>query len=148
MLTSLMWRGSRVNNGSIANGRSASTTKSTHEPDIHARQLVGDLIDLGNHDPAAESGRFDNRWRVLGIWPSKKVSVPIPLRGANQGHIRDQIDEHPSIELDVGMDRSNLQAAIFKQLGDPQTLRAGIREIDFSRDPVLEEIKVLAPADT
>ena len=57
---------------------------------------------------------------------------------AQQRDVRREIHEHARVQLHVRIDRADFQLAVFEQLRDPQTLRAGKREVDFVRDAALE----------
>ena len=82
--SSLMWRGSRVNSGSTANGRSASHDDiDPRAGNIDARQLVDDLVDLRDHDAVAKRGGFDDGRRVLGVRAGVEIAVPVGLLGAH-----------------------------------------------------------------
>ena len=110
--TSVIWRGSRVNSGSIAYGRSATTTKSTHEPGISTR---GSL-----HVEIALTCAMTMPWRNAAastIGGVSSVFAPVyrlPSRvgrvGARQRDVGRQVDEVARVQLDVGIDRADRRA--------------------------------------
>ena len=48
---------------------------------------------------------------------------------------------------DVGVDRADLQQAVFEQLADAQALRAGEGEVELARDAQFEQVEMLRAAD-
>jgi hypothetical protein len=73
---------------------------------IHARQLVHNLIDLGDNDASLESGRFDDRRRVLRIRTHVQIALVVGAAGHAQRNVGRKIDEIAGEQLDVGVDRA------------------------------------------
>ena len=101
-----------MKSGSTSYGRSATTTKSTQDPGIHAGQLVYQLVDLRDHDPVAESGGLDDRRGVLGVRTCIEVALGVGRLGGHQRDGRHEVDEEAGVELEVGVDRTDAQLAI------------------------------------
>ena len=147
----LMRRGSRVNSGSMKNGLSACTTKSIQEPgDVDPRQVadvVDDLVDLRDHDAVAEGGGLDQRRRVFGARAGVEVACAVGLEAGDEHDVRRQVDVQAPIELDVGVDRADLEHAVLQELRDAQALRAGVGEVELAGDAALEQVELLGTAD-
>jgi hypothetical protein len=118
--------------------------------DVDPRQVlrvVDDLVDLGNDDAVLEGGRFDQRRRVLGARPRVQVAGAVGLVAGHHHHVRRQVDVQARVQLDVGVQRADLQRALLQELRDAQALRAGEREIELAGDAALEQVEVLRQAD-
>ena len=70
---------------------------------------------------------------VLGA--GVEVAVAVGLLGAQQRDIRCQVDEHARVELDIGVDRADLERAVLQQLRDAHALRAGVGEVELAAMP-------------
>ena len=98
---------------------------------VHARQLVHDLVDLRDDDAALEGGRLDNHRRVLGIGPGIEIAGGVGRLGADQTDARREIDEIAPEKFEIGMDRADGDAVFADQLGQPSRLRPGEGKIEF-----------------
>ncbi len=110
---------------------------------VDARQALDGLVHLGDDDPTAKGRRLHERRRVLGIRAGIKVTLPVGLVRDHERHVWRQIDHHAGIELEIGVNRADLEPAGFDQLGELPALRAGEREIEPVRDPTLEDCEVI-----
>ena len=72
----------------------------------------------------------------------------IRLFGAYQDNVGNQVDKKPGVQLDVRMDCTNLENAIFQQLSNAKALRARKGKVNLLRDAKLEESEMLRTADT
>ena len=115
--------------------------------DVDPRQRAGldQLVHLSDHHPAAERGGLGDHRGVLGVRSGVEVAVPVAFLCGNQRDVREQVEEHPRVELEVGVDRPYPQRALADQLGHPQRLRPGVGEVDPRRDSLFEEVEVLGP---
>jgi hypothetical protein len=77
----------------------------------------------------------------------KEIAVMVRLFRAQQNNMRNQINQQPSIELHVGVDRSDLKDAVFQQLGNTQALWTGERKIHLPGYAELNDRQVLRPAN-
>ena len=93
--------------------------------DVHARQLVDDLVDLDDDDAVAEGGRLDQRRGVFGAGAGVDVAVAIGLEAGDQRDVGDQVHQEARVEFDVGVDGADFQQAVLEQLADAQALRTG-----------------------
>ncbi len=118
--------------------------------DIHSRQVarvVDDTVDLDDDDAVAERGGLHQRRGVFRARPGVHVAFAVGDETGDQRHVGDQVDHQPRVQLDVGVDRADLQQAVFEQLADAQTLRAGEGEVELARDAQFEQVEMLRAAD-
>ena len=101
------------------------------------------LVDLRDHDAAAERGRLDDRRGVLGVRAGVEIALGIGRLRRDQAHLRRQVDEVACEEFEVGVDRADLHAAGRDELREPAALRSREREVESRRDAVLEHVEVL-----
>ncbi len=115
--------------------------------DVDTRQLVDDLADLGDDDAVLEGGRLDHGRRVLGVGAGIEVAVAVGALGGDQRHVGRQIDEVAGEQLEIGMDRAELDLAAEQHGGDARRLRAGIGEVELAGDAALEQVEMLGQHD-
>ena len=115
--------------------------------DVDARQLLHDFVDLHDDHPVVEGGRLDDGRRVLGVRAGVEVALAVGLLGADQRHVGHQVDEHPRIELDIGVNGADLELPVLEELRQAYALRTGVREIDLAGDAPLEQRQMFRPAD-
>ena len=133
--TSLISLGSRVNKGSTCEG--AVRRDDDVDPgrrDVHARQLVHDFVDLHDDHPVVEGRRLDDGRRVLGIRAGVEVALAVGLLGTDQRHVGHQVDEHPRVQLDIGVNGADFELAVFEELCQAHALRTGESEIELAGD--------------
>ena len=68
---------------------------------------------------------------VLG--PVYRLPSRVGRRRAEQHDIRGQVDEHPRVQLDVGVDGADVHRAVLDHLRDPHALRARVGQVEFRR---------------
>ena len=107
---------------------------------VDARQLVDDLVHLGEHDAVGKGRRLDNRGRLLGIGGEEQVALAIGLRGGDQRDPRRQVDVVARVEFVVGVDGADRELLRLDQVGDGAALRAGVAEVDLLDHALLEEL--------
>ena len=61
--------------------------------------------------------------------------------------MRGQVNEHPRVQLDVGVDRADVHGAVFDHLRDAHALGPGVCQIELGRDAAFEEVEVLLPGN-
>ncbi len=66
------------------------------------------------------------------------ASAAIRLVGDDERHARRQVDQHASIEFEIGMDRPDLHRPVRDQFGELAALRSREGEIQPVRDTALE----------
>ncbi len=140
-----IWRGSRVNSGSSTNGRELTTTRSTQSPGMSTRgTLSTSSLTWTSTTPSrnAAASAMVGVSSVLGA--GVQVALAVGLLGAQQRHVRGEVDEHPRVQLDVGVDRPDLDLAVCEQLRHAHALRAGVGEIETAGHAALEDVQVLA----
>lgn len=118
--------------------------------DVDARQVllaVDQFVDLGDDDAVAEGRGLDEGRGVLGVGTGVEVAVPVGGVGGDQGHLGDQVDEQPPVQLDVRVNGADLHLAVREQLGDAGGLGTGVGEVGLARDAVLEQVEVLGAGD-
>lgn len=118
--------------------------------DIHSRQVarvVDDTVDLDDDDAVAERGGLHQRRGVFRARPGVHVAFAVGDETGDQRHVGDQVDHQPRVRTDVGVDRADLQQAVFEQLADAQALRAGEGEVELARDAQFEQVEMLRAAD-
>ncbi len=64
--------------------------------------------------------------------------MPVGLVGDNQRDARREVDQHARVELEIGVDRADLQRACADQLGKLAALRPSKGKIEPARDAALE----------
>ncbi len=114
---------------------------------IHARQIalvVHQLVHLRDDDAVVEGSGFDQRRGILGTGTGIKVPFTVRFKTGNQRHVWRQINIQAGVELDVGVDGTNLQLPVFQQLRNTQALSTGEREVEFAGNALLKNIQVLA----
>jgi hypothetical protein len=122
-----MAAGSRVNSGSTKNGLSDLMMKCTPVcRNVDARHLVDELVDLGDHHAVLECGRLDHSRRVFGVRAGVEVAFAIGAHRGDQRDLRGEIDEVSSEQLEVGMNRTQLDLAAEQHARDACRLRTGI----------------------
>ena len=94
-----------------------------------------------------EGRRLDDGRCVLGIRAGVQVALAVGLLGADQRHVGHQVDEHPCIEFDIGVDGPDFQLPVFEELRQANALRTGEREIELASDAPLEQRQMFRPAD-
>ena len=105
---------------------------------IHPRQLVHHLIDLGDDDALLEGGRFDDDRRVLRVRTHVKVAVAVGAAGHGQRDVRRKVDEVPAEQFDVGVDCAELDLsrtsirAPSSSLWGPEKEKSSFLAIPFS----------------
>ena len=114
---------------------------------VDARHLVDDLVHLRDDHSVAERGGLGDRRRVLGVRAREEIPLAVGLRPAQEDHAGNQVDEHPGIELDVGVNGADFDGPVADHLGHPNALRAGEGQIELAGDAALEEVEVLRQAD-
>ena len=114
---------------------------------VDSRQLIGDLVHLRDDDAVAKRRRLDDGRRIFGIGTGEEIAVRIRLFRAHQGDLRGQIDEHAGVQLDVSVNRADLQLSVFEQLGHAQALRTGKREIELAGNALFEQRQVFGTTD-
>ena len=104
--------GSRVNSGSTKKGLSAFDDEMhAVAGDVDARHLVDDLVDLGDDDAVLEGGRLDDGRRVLGVRAGVEVAVAVGADRGDQRDVRREVDEVAGEQLEIGVDRAELDLA-------------------------------------
>ena len=73
---------------------------------VHPRQLVHELIDLGDDDAALESGRFDNRRGILRVRTHVQIALAVGAASYGQRDVGSEVDEIAGEQLDIGVDRT------------------------------------------
>ena len=109
---------------------------------VHARQLVHDLVDLDDDDPLAELGGLDDRRRILGAETGVEIALSIGGIGHDQRHAGRQIEEIAAVKFKIGVNGPEIQLAGAEQLGDAAGLRPGERKIEFLGDALFEHVEV------
>gem|GEM_PF-6418854 len=147
-----MWRGSRVNSGWLDVERLVGLHHEVDPAgrDVHARQVarvVDDLVDLDDDDAVGEGRGFDQRRGVLGARAGVDVALAVGGEAGHQRDVGDQVHQQARIELDVGVDGTDFQQAVFQQLADAQALRTGEGEVELARDLPFEQVQMLGAAD-
>src|SRR5215213_11320451 len=79
---------------------------------VHAGQLVDELVDLRDHDPVAKGGGLDDGRGVLRVRTRIEVALGVSRLGGHQRDGRDEVDEEAGVELEVSVDRANTQLAV------------------------------------
>ena len=72
---------------------------------------VDELVDLRDDDAARERRGLDDGRRVLGVRAGVEVALRVGRLRRDQAHVRRQVDEVAAEELEVGVDRADLDAA-------------------------------------
>ncbi len=105
------------------------------------------MVDLGDDDTVAERGRLHQRRGVFGAGPGVQVAFTVGHEACHQGHVGDQIDQQPRVQLDISVDRADFEQAVFKQLANAQALWPREGKIQLAGDAALEQVQVLCTAD-
>ena len=92
--------------------------------------------------PDLEGGRLDDGRRVLGVWAGIQIAVAVGLVGGDQRDMRRQIDEIAAEQLEIGVDRAELDFAPAQRTREGCPLRTGIGEVELARDAALEQVEV------
>ncbi len=135
---SLICAGSRVNSGSMKLGRGAFTTKLTQSAGMSMRGSVvvlpsTHLVDLRDHDAARKSRGLDDGRRVFGVGAGVEVALRIGRLRGDQRHLGREVDEVAREQFEVGVDRTDLDAAARHQLGQARALRPREAEVEPRR---------------
>jgi len=118
--------------------------------DVDAGQIadvIHQLVDLHDHDAIAERGGFDQRRSIFGAGAGVDISGTVGHETGGQYNVGDQVHHQPCIELDVSVDSTDFQQAVFEQLADAQGLGAGEGKVQLARDALFKQIQVLGPPD-
>ena len=115
--------------------------------DVDARHLVDDLVDLGDHDTVLERGRLDDGRRVLGVRAGIEVAVAVGADRGDQRDVRRQVDEVAGEQLEIGVDRAELDLAAEQHARDARRLRTGIGIIELLRDAAVEQVEMFRQHD-
>ena len=94
-----------------------------------------------------EGRRLDDGRRVLGVRAGVEVALAVGLLGADQRHVGHQVDEHPRIELDIGVNGADHELPVLEELRQAYALRTGVSKIDLAGDAALEQRQMFRPAD-
>ena len=78
---------------------------------------------------------------VLG--PVYRLPVAVGRLRGDEAHVRRQVDEIAAEQLEIGMDRADLDAPLADQLRKTRPLRSREREVETLRDAALEHVDVL-----
>jgi hypothetical protein len=114
---------------------------------VHARQLVHNLIDLGDDNACLESGRFDDRRRVLRIRTHVQITLAIGAAGHAQCNVGGEVDEIAGEQLDVGVDRAELDLSRLQDARHCVALRTRKGKVKLLCNALLEEVDVLGQHD-
>ena len=120
-------------------------TKSTQSAGMSTRGSVSThLVDLRDHDAAAERGGLDDRRRVLGVGAGVEVAGGVGGLRRDQRDARRQVDEVAARTARgrCGSRRSRC-GRCRHELREPRALRPGEREVELRRDAALEHVEVL-----
>ena len=115
--------------------------------DVDPGKRVHDLVDLHHDDSVMEGGRLGDHRRVFRARAGEQVPVAVGLRRAQQDDVGNQVDEHPRVQLHVGVDGADLDGPVRDQPGHPHALLPSEGEVDPPADPLLEHIQMLGQAD-
>lgn len=115
--------------------------------DIDPRNLLDDLVDLGDHDTVLERRRLHHGRRVLGVRTGVEISVAIGADGGDQRDLRRQIDEVAGEQFEIGVDRAQLDLAAEQHARDAGRLRPGIGIVELLRDTAVEQVEMLGEND-
>src|ERR1700682_6125589 len=106
--TSPIWRGSRGEKRlEVERSVGGDDVVDPAAGDVYSRETldaVDDRVCLDDHHTVVEGGGFGDRRGVLGIGAGVEVAVPVGLLGAEQHDVGSQVDEHPGVQLDGGVE--------------------------------------------
>ena len=114
---------------------------------VDAGQLVDDGVDLRDDDALLERRRLDHDGRVLGVRPHVEVAVFVGLPRHRERHLGRQVDEVAPEQLDVGVDRAELDLSGVECARHRRALRAGVGVVELLGDALGEEVEVLGEHD-
>jgi hypothetical protein len=92
-----------------------------------------------------EGAGFGDRRGVLGVGTGVQVAVAVGLLGAQQNDVGGEVDEHPRVQLDVGVDSANPYGAVLDHLRDAHALRPGVGQVELCGDAAFEQVEMLRP---
>ncbi len=101
------------------------------------------FVDLRDHDAARERGGLDDGRRVLGVRAGVEVALGVGRVRGNQRDLGRQVDEVAGEQLEVGVNRADLDAPGRHQPGQARALRPRETEVELRGDAVLEEVEML-----
>ena len=115
---------------------------------VDARHLVDDFVDLGDHDAVLERCRLDDGRRVLGVRAGIEVALAVGADGGDQRDVRGKVDEVAREQLEIGVNRAELDLAAEQHARDARRLRAGIGIVELLRDAAIEQIEMFRQHNT
>ena len=110
---------------------------------IYARQLVNDLVNLGDNDTLTEFSCFNDCRSILGAEAGEQVALSVSHGCSNQSNTRGQIQEITAIQFEVGVDSAELQLTFLQELSNTTSLGAGEGHIQLFSDALFEYIQML-----
>jgi hypothetical protein len=116
--------------------------------DIHSRQLVDYLVDLRDDDTSLESGRFDDGGGILRVRTHVQIARAVGAASDGQGDVGSKVDEVAGKQLDIGVDRAELDLSRPQDARQRMALRSGEGKIELLGDPFFEQVDVLGQHDT
>ena len=105
---------------------------------VDPRQAVHDLVDLRDHDAAAERRRLGDGRRILCVRAGVEIAFAVGLIGDDKCDLRRQVHQHAGVEFEIGVDRPDLHRPVRDQFGELAALRSRVGEIQAVRDTALE----------
>jgi hypothetical protein len=115
---------------------------------VDAWYFVHDLVDLCDDHAIFESGCLNDSRRVFRVGPGVEIAVPVRAVRRDQGDMRRQVDEVAAEQLQIGVNRPQLDFAAEQHLGDAPRLRTGVRVVQPFRHAGLEHVQVFGKDHT
>ena len=98
-------------------------------------------------DTVLERRRLDDRRRVFGVRAGVEVSVAIGADRGDQRDVRGKVDEVAGEQLEIGMNRAQLDLAAEQHARDARRLRTGIGVVQLLRDAAVEQVEMFGQHD-
>ncbi len=114
---------------------------------VDARQARDELVHLRDDDPVLERRRLDDDRRVFGIGTGVQVALRVSGIRGDQGHPRRQVDVVATEELEIRVDRADIDPARGDEPCEAHRLRSREGKIEPRGDALLEDIEMLRKRD-
>ena len=110
--------------------------------------LVHNLVDLRDDHAIFEGGCLNDRRRIFRVGSGIEIAVPVRADRRDQGDMRRQVDEVAGEQLQIGVNRPQLDFATEQHPGDARRLRTRVRVVQPFRHAGLEHIQVFGKDHT